>query len=158
MIGRYDDYKGFVDLLPYTDDIADIHNDLKAASLVMMPSLSEGFGLSGYEAISAAVPVIVTFESGLAELLQTLIEKGKLDREIEEACIAPTQSDPSVVEVWSEKIGRVLADPEAAFARAERMRAALIPHLTWSAAATALTSALRQVLEQPASSPCQAAA
>ena len=55
--------------LPYGDR-EDIFKKLRQMELAMMLSWHEGFGLVGWEAISAEVPLIVTKESGLYQLLK----------------------------------------------------------------------------------------
>lgn len=54
----------------YTDNQEEIFNLLKKQSISMMLSVNEGFGLAGYEAISAAVPVIISKNSGLYKMLK----------------------------------------------------------------------------------------
>ena len=56
--------------LPYTQDRAQLYNDLKSASVAMMPSWHEGFGLVAWEAIAACVPLIVSTQSGVYQLLK----------------------------------------------------------------------------------------
>lgn len=58
--------------LPFTTDRNDLFDNLRSASLAMMPSWHEGFGLVGWEAISAGVPLIVSEKSGLYRLLKEL--------------------------------------------------------------------------------------
>ena len=53
----------------YIQDEKEMFNELKNSSLCIMPSTSEGFGLVGYEAIAAGVPVIISQNSGLYEFL-----------------------------------------------------------------------------------------
>lgn len=46
-------------------------SEIASHSLCVMPSLREGFGLTGWEAISVGVPTIISEQSGLYELLNT---------------------------------------------------------------------------------------
>ena len=41
--------------------------------LVVMPSRSEGFGLTGLEALSAGLPVLVSCNSGFGEALRSVL-------------------------------------------------------------------------------------
>jgi len=50
----------------YSADTELLSRDLRMASLVVMPSRSEGFGLVGAEAIVAGTPVLISSNSGLA--------------------------------------------------------------------------------------------
>ena len=62
------------------------------AHLVALPSRAEGFGLVALEAISAAVPVLVSKQSGIAKALQK-VETG--------GCVVVTSQKP---EEWARKI------------------------------------------------------
>ncbi len=55
----------------YISDEAELFNELASASLCIMPSTYEGFGLTGYEAISAGVPVIISKNTGLFHFLNS---------------------------------------------------------------------------------------
>ncbi len=55
--------------LKYTTDKASIFEKLAQCSLAMMLSWHEGFGLTGWEAISAEVPLIISQNSGLWKLI-----------------------------------------------------------------------------------------
>jgi glycosyltransferase involved in cell wall biosynthesis len=117
----------------YTADTESLRLDLLRASLVLMPSRSEGFGLSALEAISADVPVLVSRKSGLARLLATLAPEASKD-----VVIPVTENLETDCAAWAAAIRRMLSDRSAAFKRARLLRAALQPHLTWDDAAAAL--------------------
>lgn len=74
-------YKGYtqaaLSITPqhYLEDRASLFDELKNYSFAMMLSSHEGFGLVGYEAISAGIPVIISQSSGLYRFLQ----ENKLD-------------------------------------------------------------------------------
>lgn len=55
--------------LPYTEDRAELFKRLKRHTACLMLSLHEGFGLVGWEAIAAGVPLIVGINSGLYRFL-----------------------------------------------------------------------------------------
>jgi len=55
--------------LPYDDDRQAVLNDLARSSAALMLSWYEGFGLTGWEAIGAEVPLILGTNSGLHELI-----------------------------------------------------------------------------------------
>jgi glycosyltransferase involved in cell wall biosynthesis/translation initiation factor 2B subunit (eIF-2B alpha/beta/delta family) len=55
--------------LPYTKNRQELFNELSTSTLAMMPSWHEGFGLVGWEAIAAGVPLIITRDSGVYQLL-----------------------------------------------------------------------------------------
>ncbi len=56
--------------LPYTQDRKTLYADLSAASVALMPSWHEGFGLVAWEAIAAGVPLIISKHSGVYRLLE----------------------------------------------------------------------------------------
>ncbi|MFH1079603.1 MAG: tetratricopeptide repeat protein [Pseudomonadota bacterium] len=56
--------------LPFTQDRETFYNDLKGASVALMPSWHEGFGLVAWEAIAAGVPLIVSRNSGVYRFLE----------------------------------------------------------------------------------------
>lgn len=63
--GRIVKVKGY----EYTENRESVWEKLRCHSVCMMLSLHEGFGLVGWEAISAGVPLIVSVNSGLYEFL-----------------------------------------------------------------------------------------
>jgi glycosyltransferase involved in cell wall biosynthesis len=55
--------------LPYTEDRQQLYSELSRASVALMPSWHEGFGLVAWEAIAAGVPLILSEQSGVYRLL-----------------------------------------------------------------------------------------
>jgi hypothetical protein len=146
-IGPYEDFNDCVLAREYTDDVKEIHNDIRESSLVIMPSRSEGFGLSAFEAIAAGVPIIVSFDSGLAEYIQRASADGDIDPAIVGACVANVfGEDRQVVDEWSSKINGILSNREQAFQQAQALRIALTPLLSWSNAADAFIKAVNDIL------------
>ena len=70
--------KGIFDIRPFGTQ-SDVEQDLKQASVCVMPSRVEPFGLVGLEALCMGVPVIMSEHSGLAQML------------IEEVCTAEVE-------------------------------------------------------------------
>jgi glycosyltransferase involved in cell wall biosynthesis len=60
--------------LPYEEDRARLFEELKRSSIAMMLSWHEGFGLTGWEAIAAEVPLIVSRNSGLYKLIEEKLD------------------------------------------------------------------------------------
>jgi glycosyltransferase involved in cell wall biosynthesis len=56
----------------YQDDHNKILDEVRRHSVLMMLSLHEGFGLAGWEAIAAAVPLIISVNSGVYETIDRL--------------------------------------------------------------------------------------
>ncbi|RAO30074.1 hypothetical protein ONO86_05626 [Micromonospora noduli] len=118
-----------VDLRSYSTRATDLQDDLRRCVLVLMPSRAEGFGLVGQEAIVAGVPVLVSGESGLGELLCD--EAVGLAHDL----VLPVNRDGQDIQPWSKAIAAVLDDPEAAFARAAELREQMSRKRSWTEAA-----------------------
>ncbi len=56
--------------LAYTSNRDALFEEVRNSSIVIMPSISEGFGLAGFEGIAAGIPTIVSINSGLYEFLR----------------------------------------------------------------------------------------
>lgn len=117
---------------PFDPNPRTVRGDLGRASLLVMPSLEEGFGLVGLEAIGAGVPILVTARSGLAQLL-----KEKLGKE----GAAPFIVDSEQPSEWASRIDQILQCREVAFQAAQQLRDGIGPDLTWQAAAEGLEQA-----------------
>ena len=81
--------------------------DMRRASLVIMPSRTEGFGLVGLEAIAAGTPLLVSGESGLGQLLKEVLEQEQAAARIVVDMRGETQR---VQDRWAGHISRMLAD------------------------------------------------
>lgn len=129
-----------VDVRPYSAEGDRIVNDLRSASVLLMPSRAEGFGLTAMEAMGAAVPVLVSKNSGLAEYLE--------ERERAENRVVPIDETPSAThEAWATALVRVLQDRERAFADARGLRDELELGRLYSAAAQRIAEALEAKLD-----------
>ncbi|MEV0370504.1 glycosyltransferase [Streptomyces sp. NPDC050636] len=118
----------------YSSEQERLTGDMSRASLVIMPSRKEGFGLVGVEAITMGVPTLVSEESGLAEFLRE-----KLDGETAARVIVPMSGDDDEdTETWARAIDRVMGDLPTAFRRAAELRNALAGTATWADAAAVL--------------------
>jgi len=127
---------------PYTVDEEAIRADLWSARVAIMPSRHEGFGLAGYEAIAAGVPVRISQESGLARMLTKIL--GGTPEEV-----VQVRGTPADVErAWANSIGDALADPKQAFERAAWLRARLHDEVSWAKSVDGL---LRKLGIDPAS-------
>ncbi|WP_437627228.1 glycosyltransferase [Sorangium sp. So ce1151] len=121
----------------YTAVAARIANDLRASSVVLMPSRAEGFGLVGLEAIAAGVPVLLSDQSGLGELI---VERcPKLAQHHVVGVSGDLEADANA---WERELDRVLRDTSAAFARAIELRNALRESLSWEKAIGSLLANL----------------
>lgn len=125
----------------YTSDPRSVLDDVRRSSLVLMPSLEEGFGLVGLEAIAAGVPALISDRSGLGVLLDEYASK--LPAEHLRGAVVPLDQSADDVARWAHRIAAVLLDREAAFRRARDIRLTMATACTWETAARAVLAAAR---------------
>jgi glycosyltransferase involved in cell wall biosynthesis/tetratricopeptide (TPR) repeat protein len=117
----------------YAADEYVLERDLARTSVVLLPSRSEGFGLTALEAIAAGVPVLVSGRSGIGEFLQEIPEAANT--------VVPIADDlDEDAAKWSTALDFILRDREAAFSRARRLRERLEPAMSWDDASVGLLS------------------
>ncbi|MBR7837107.1 glycosyltransferase family 4 protein [Actinospica durhamensis] len=126
---------------PFDPNAARIGRDLSRASLVLLPSRADGFGLVGLEAVAVGAPTLVSERSGLGMLLRELLG----DRADPYVLPVTTEDGGEATELWAHRIAAELGDREASFARAAELRALLARRRTWAAAAALLLAAVRRV-------------
>ncbi|XP_078579804.1 uncharacterized protein LOC144863987 isoform X1 [Branchiostoma floridae x Branchiostoma japonicum] len=117
-------------LLPYGTQ-EEIRRDMEACHLVLMPSRAEPFGLVGLEAITAGVPVLISEQSGLAELVAQLAKKYQPNFR---HCIVNMTGDTKTdadAEKWAERIEDVLKNARSEFAEARAFREKLLASKYW---------------------------
>ncbi|MFB7645774.1 AAA family ATPase [Streptomyces sp. NPDC056084] len=119
----------------YTADEEAIEQDLDMASLVLMPSRSEGFGLVGVEAITRGVPVLISSVSGIGQLLHEV-----LGQRASRFVITVTGDVDKDTDTWARAVDRVLRDRERAFQHAAELRDDLSQKVTWATAADTVLS------------------
>lgn len=120
--------------LPYTQDRKELYDNLKSASVALMPSWHEGFGLVAWEAIAAGVPLIISKDSGVYELLKEVYpgtEEGYVGAiKVNGLSQSPFFNDDDLNEVVA-AITKIARDPERARSRAAILRDMLSKH-TWT--------------------------
>ncbi|MGW2049501.1 glycosyltransferase [Streptomyces sp. NPDC001858] len=115
----------------YTSVQPRIDDDLKTASLVIMPSRREGFGLVGLEAITQGIPVLISSESGLADLLRETLGHEQASQFVVEL----SRDDERDTDKWARAIDRKLRDCDGAFRQAADLRNELAQRVPWNRAA-----------------------
>jgi len=111
----------------YTPELERITEDIQRASVVLMPSRREGFGLVGLEAITEGIPILISSKSGLGELL-----KNKLPGEVISRCVIQVTGELETdAQEWAKAIDFVLLDRAAAFARAADLQKLLGSSISW---------------------------
>lgn len=125
---------------PFDSDVEQLNADYRRASLVLMPSRAEGFGLVGLEAIVSGVPVLASSRSGLGELLLE-----QLDEVASSQIVIPVTGDLSAdAQVWATAIRGVLDHRDKSFDRARTLRLGLQEQKSWRAAVDGLMWELRR--------------
>lgn len=125
--------------LPFTQNREQLYNDLKSASVALMPSWHEGFGLVAWEAIAAGVPLIVSIDSGVYQFLDDYFHGDP------NSYVVPIKvggsggihsfSKNDLANV-AEAITYIAQDPVNAKKRAADLRAMLLKKYTWEACVT----------------------
>jgi hypothetical protein len=120
-----------VNVKEYTADQAAIREDLARASVLMMPSRAEGFGLVALEALAMGVPVLVSKRSGVGELLMERVDANSSQAFLNELVIDIKDDLTTDTTAWADALKRVLRDREQSFARAAEARAILSEANYW---------------------------
>ncbi|MEU6484867.1 TIR domain-containing protein [Streptomyces sp. NPDC046887] len=121
----------------YSADARERAADLRGASLLVMPSRAEAFGLSAVEAITAGIPVLVSSVSGIAVQLKQLLGEDRAAR-----FVVPTGDDDRNTARWSQAMEAVLTDREKAFRHAAELREQLQQAYSWAGTARRLLAEL----------------
>jgi glycosyltransferase involved in cell wall biosynthesis len=122
----------------YSAETSVIRDDLRRASLLLMPSLVEGYGLVGHEAIALGTPALVSARSGLGELITEVAPAEAAD-----VVVPVLHDDARDVPVWGHRITAIMTDRARAFAKAEAARQVLARRRTWAMAAEELLGLVR---------------
>jgi glycosyltransferase involved in cell wall biosynthesis len=119
----------------YSANLEIIKEEINRASVVLMPSRTEGFGLVGLEAIEAKCPVLISSNSGLAKMLK-IFAPSHADNWI----VTTTGNLEQDAEEWAKRIKLVLADRVASNRMMEELFNHLKDTLTWSNSVAEMTS------------------
>lgn len=128
----------------YATEPARIDASYRRATVVLMPSRSEGFGLVGLEAIARGIPALVTADSGLGELLKT--HGGELGRS---TVVRVTGNDEETITELHRKLAPIWESPGIAFKNAQELLELLRPHLDEQKIIKEFIDALRSLSAKP---------
>jgi glycosyltransferase involved in cell wall biosynthesis len=124
----------------FTLDLARVRADITRATVMVMPSRAEGFGLVGLEAISLGTPALVSGRSGLGTLLREVLPGDLADQ-----MVVPVVDDPvRDTRAWGHAIAAVLRNRDAAFATATTVARIMAATRTWSMAAEVVLATVRE--------------
>ena len=144
--------------MPYDNDRQQLLTDLAGCSVAMMLSWHEGFGLTGFEAIAAEVPLIISENSGLYQLIHEKLGRSGL------GCVYPIKIEGGAgasdnpenfttndVENVCNALIQVLTDVNTARRDAAKLKSDLLNSgSSWSDAANQFAKDLElNFLEQP---------
>jgi len=125
----------------YTAESESIEQDLRRASVVLMPSRSEGFGLVALEALECGTPILASDNSGFSEWLKTKLETHRQANFI----VKITGDLATDASAWAHELERILRDRKAAFNSTQELSALLASECSWQEAAEALLQRLAQI-------------
>lgn len=128
---------------PYSSDPQEVIDDVARASLVLMPSRAESFGLVGLEAITAGVPVLVSSRSGLGMLLTETLPPDQVERMVMDVGATAREVKNDVTR-WARAISNMMWSVSGAFQQAAEVRKTMADRVTWHAAATKLLDCARE--------------
>ncbi|MEG1039598.1 MAG: glycosyltransferase [Pseudomonas sp.] len=130
--------------LPFTTDRKALFKDIRSASVAMMPSWHEGFGLVAWEAMAAGVPVILSDKSGAYQMLEEwqggLYKEHVTALDVRGSNIDPFYRDDDVVSLVAKL--NIVGNDSAKRRQALSLREALLAEFTWTACARQCTAAL----------------
>ncbi|XP_078579008.1 uncharacterized protein LOC144863557 [Branchiostoma floridae x Branchiostoma japonicum] len=112
----------------------ELARDIKGAHLVLMTSRSEPFGLVGLEAIAAGVPVLISDQSGLADMIKDLIKQDKCHADLRHRIVKTSVKESDVEETarrWAEKIEDSLEYSTDEFKKAAEFKKKLLGSKYW---------------------------
>ncbi|XP_078669111.1 uncharacterized protein LOC144910212 isoform X5 [Branchiostoma floridae x Branchiostoma belcheri] len=112
----------------------DIANDIKRAHLVLMTSRSEPFGLVGLEAIAAGIPVLISDQSGLADMIKDLSKRYKSLADLRHRIVITNVEESAVEETarrWAHKISDTLEYSDEEFEKAAEFKKKLLESKYW---------------------------
>lgn len=126
-----------IEVRPYTTDHRQLDADFRGASVFVMPSREEGFGLVACEAISKNVPVLISAKSGLAELVRDAANEQLM--RTEQWIIEHDASDEEVARRYADAaLALLTTDQEHYQQQSAKLHSLLMSRCSWDAAATSL--------------------
>jgi tetratricopeptide (TPR) repeat protein/glycosyltransferase involved in cell wall biosynthesis len=139
-------------LLPFTQDRERLLDELRNASAALMPSWHEGFGLVAWEAIAAGVPLVLSQNSGVYQLLDgihnrmftPLVQGLDLQGQVDDPFF--TDADKTKV---AQAIITIARSPETWRTNSARLREELLKDYTWASCAMNFVAAIGWQLPMP---------
>lgn len=124
--------------LSFTNDRNLIYDELSTKTMFIMPSVHEGFGLTGLEAISTEVPLIITENSGLFEMLKEV----ELDNLV--TSVAITGSEEVNTKLLLDAIQQIDQNREKSKNNAIELRKQLNEKFSWETLGKSILNEIRK--------------
>jgi len=109
-----------VEVLPRTSNPGELQTIIRSATVVIMPSRVESFGLVAMEAIEQGVPVMMPSSSGAGQFLAGLPEYREAAKRFN--LVEQPFGAPPSVNAWTDRLHVVLGDLPAAWANARQLQ------------------------------------
>jgi nucleoside phosphorylase/glycosyltransferase involved in cell wall biosynthesis len=129
---------------PYTTNAAELVSDYLGASLFVMPSREEGFGLVACEALSLGVPILISESSGFADTLRLQARESGMS--ISECVVQHHGAAAEIGAAYARAALEVLVDQTRAETYAYNLRERMMELCSWTGAAVNL---LKAIMDQP---------
>jgi radical SAM superfamily enzyme YgiQ (UPF0313 family)/glycosyltransferase involved in cell wall biosynthesis len=122
-------------------DRATLFDQLRDSHIALMPSMHEGFGLSGWEAVCAGIPLICSRHSGLAAFLESRFAV-EHDLPQESVLLVGLSGENDDVATLAGKIVEATQNYERRRHHARKLADYLAKHHSWDECARSVASAL----------------
>lgn len=138
-----------IEAIPFLDRQDEVHQHLVKCDVALMPSWHEGFGLAGWEAICAGVPLVCSSQSGLALLIDELRSKLPEEKLLSIESVQLTGGSPAGmpnaqdIEAVSRAVRNMIADYPARKVAALSLALHIKRLFTWEGCASTLIGQLK---------------
>jgi radical SAM superfamily enzyme YgiQ (UPF0313 family)/glycosyltransferase involved in cell wall biosynthesis len=136
-----------IEPIPFSGDHSQVLRKLERSHVAFMPSWHEGFGLTGWEALCAGVPLICSKQSGLAKLLIHLKQEELSDISLESVVFVDLagvtekgQISARDIRALNDALFTTIADYHTRKQAALRLAKRLCEEFTWKRCANGLLS------------------
>lgn len=132
LIKLREEHSKYIDPLPFTEEKKILEYTLTDSTIAFMLSRHEGFGLTGWEAIGAEIPLIMTKNSGLWKLLENnQLEKYVCGIDLKDQYIPNEHFTKDEVDIVTEKINDYIEHYELWHEKAKTLREKIESKFTW---------------------------
>lgn len=133
----------------FSESREEVFQLLRRHSMAMMLSFHEGFGLVGWEAIAAGVPLVVSQNSGLFELLDNRMLENRVFSVDVHGAAKPTDLNPDDVASVAHQVLAIARAPMKAREKAQSLARELKGEFTWRRCALQLATAAAVPVSRP---------